>query len=519
MFDKEYRKLTTTFSVFTANKQHAINIFLLLIIILVGLTTCCLSNNQTPGEDLYYQALNLEKQKSFSQAANLYEQALSMLMEEKNMELATECSEALQRLMIFHIVYPYTIEQFEDFLQQAYPQATTEQIRSWTASREKMHYFWDGEEHYFQDAVQNLKFRHLDLMQANTDQEYYDLVLKVNQTAQEDPAYSWMQYQKPVTYRGIHTVSIPRNELSDVGTYRIWFPLPINNGPQTQVTIESIIPDKWVKQPSSINQNIGLLYMEIPMEELTEDLFIQIKFTFTHYEQRFSVDPDNVGEYDQDSALFQKYTMSYGNTEVTSDIREIAKNVVGDEKNPYLAARKIYYNIVNNVTYSYMPHLVMWPRTSQTESDYVQKYQQGDCGAQSIYFSAMCRSLGIPARTTGGWQLFKDEFRGHFWAEFYLPNYGWIPVDTSCAQLANYPKNLTVQQRQLFIDYYFGNQDSMRCVVQKDTDESLIPQTHSMILLPLAIQVPAVEYSIPTGEIPDLVFLEHSTMQCEIISP
>jgi len=353
-----------------------------------------------------------------------------------------------------------------------------------------MHYFWDGEEHYFQDAVQNLKFRHLDLMQANTDQEYYDLVLKVNQTAQEDPAYSWMQYQKPVTYRGIHTVSIPRNELSDVGTYRIWFPLPINNGPQTQVTIESIIPDKWVKQPSSINQNIGLLYMEIPMEELTEDLFIQIKFTFTHYEQRFSVDPDNVGEYDQDSALFQKYTMSYGNTEVTSDIREIAKNVVGDEK-----------------------------KTSQTESDYVQKYQQGDCGAQSIYFSAMCRSLGIPARTTGGWQLFKDEFRGHFWAEFYLPNYGWIPVDTSCAQLANYPKNLTVQQRQLFIDYYFGNQDSMRCVVQKDTDESLIPQTHSMILLPLAIQVPAVEYSIPTGEIPDLVFLEHSTMQCEIISP
>jgi len=116
MFDKEYRKLTTTFSVFTANKQHAINIFLLLIIILVGLTTCCLSNNQTPGEDLYYQALNLEKQKSFSQAANLYEQALSMLMEEKNMELATECSEALQRLMIFHIVYPYTIEQFDSKL-------------------------------------------------------------------------------------------------------------------------------------------------------------------------------------------------------------------------------------------------------------------------------------------------------------------------------------------------------------------------------------------------------------------
>ena len=356
-------------------------------------------------------------------------------------------------------------------------------------------------------------------MQLQSDQAYYDLVLKINQIAQEKPVYSWMQYQKPATYRGTHTVSIQRDKLPDVGTYRIWLPLPINNGPQTQVTIESVTPDKWVKQPPSIDQDIGLLYMEVPMEELAEDLLIQIKFTFTHYEQRFSVNPDNVGEYDKDSALYQKYTQSYGNTEITSDIRKMAENIVGDETNPYFAARKIYDYIVNNVTYCYMPHFVLWPRTSQTEADYVHKNQRGDCGAQSLYFSAMCRAQGIPARTTGGWQLFKDEFSGHFWAEFYLPNYGWIPVDTSCAQLANYPKDLTAQQRQTFIDYYFGNQDSMRCVVQKDTDEPLIPQSHGMILLPMAVQVPAVEYSIPTGEIPDEVFLEHWTMQCEKISP
>jgi transglutaminase-like putative cysteine protease len=473
------------------------------------------------GEDLYQQALNLEKQKSFTQAASLYDQALPMLLEENNMELATECSEALQRLTLFQAVYPYKTEQIKDILLHAYPQATTEQIKSWASSKEMEHYVWDGEEHYSADAAQNLKFRYLELMQADRvmEKEYYDLVLDINKLAQENPDYSWMQYQNPTTYRGTHTVSIARDKLPDVGTYRIWFPVPINNGPQAQVAIESVKPDKWVKQPPSIDQDIGLLYMEVPMEELTEDLLIQVQFTFTHYEQRFSVDPDNVGEYDEDSILFQEYTKSYGNTEITSDIRKMADNIVGDETNPYLAARKIYDYIVDNVDYSYMPHFVLWPRTSQTESDYVHRYQRGDCGAQSMYFSAMCRSLGIPARTTGGWQLFKDEFRGHFWAEFYLPNYGWIPVDTSCAQLAKYPKNLTVQQRQTFIDYYFGNQDSMRCVVQKDTDAPLIPQTRGMILLPMAVQVPAVEYSIPTEKIPDEVFLEHWTMQCEKISP
>lgn len=486
-----------------------------------SLATDCQDGSQTLGEELYQQALNLEAQRSFSQAAGLYEQALPLLLKVQNTELATECSEALQRLTIYQVTYPFAVGQLEDHLQQAYPDATTEQVEGWIESGEIEHHFWDGEKHYFLDAAPNLKFRYLELMQADAaaDQLYYDLVLGINEVAEEKPAHSWMQYQKPATYRGIHTVSVPRNELPDTGTYRIWFPIPINTGPQTQVTIESVTPDRWIMQPPSTDQDIGILYMEVPMEDLTEDLLIQVKFTFTHYEQRFSVDPDNVGEYDEESALFKEYTRSYGNTEITPDIRKMAEKIAGGETNPYLAARKIYDYIVDNVTYCFMPHYIFWPRTSLTESDYVHRYQRGDCGTQSIYFTAMCRSLGIPARSTGGWQLFAGEFGTHFWAEFYLPNYGWIPVDTSCAQLAYFPRNLTVQQRQTFIDYCFGNQDSMRCVVQKDADEPLIPQAHGTILLPMAVQAPAVEYSIPTGEIPDLPFLEHWTLQCEKVSP
>jgi len=82
--------------------------------------------------------------------------------------------------------------------------------------------------------------------------------------------------------------------------------------------------------------------------------------------------------------------------------------------------------------------------------------EAGDCGAQSMYFSALCRSLGIPARTTGGWQLFSGNFGDHFWAEFFLPNYGWLPVDPTAAELSLYPPDLTDQQRKVFIDFYFG---------------------------------------------------------------
>ena len=518
---KNNSKITT--KIFRTYRKQIINIFLLIIITLtfLTLTTTCISSSQTQGEELYEQALNLEEQNSFSQAAILYEQAFPVLLEENNLELANKCRESLQRLLIFQMVYPYTIDQLEEVIRQTFPQATAEQIERWITSKEIEHYTWDGEEYYFSDGIQNLKFRNIELIQADeaAEQEYHNLVLKVNNIAQEQPVHSWQQYQKPATYRGIHAITIPRDKLPETGTYRLWLPIPINTGPQTQITIESITPDKWVKQPPSINEEIGLLYMEIPMEELSEDLAIQVSVTFNHYEQRFSVNPANIGEYDKDSALYQKYTRSYGNTEITPDIEEMAKTIVGDEKNPYFAARKIYDYIVTQVDYAFMPHLIFWPRSSLTETDYVHINQRGDCGAQSMYFSAMCRSLGIPARTTGGWQLFKDEFSGHFWAEFYLPNYGWIPVDTSAAQLAYYPKNLTAQQRQIFIDYYFGNQDSMRCVVQNDTDLPLIPAAHGIILLPMAIQVPAVEYSELTLDLPDELFLEYYTIQCEKINP
>lgn len=474
------------------------------------------SGLQTRGAGLYQRAVNLESQKSFAKAADLYEQALPML-QGKDKDLASSCAEAIQRMDIFEEIYPNTLGQLYDYLQQAYPQATPEQINGWIDSKELERYFWDGEDHYFEQSADNLRFRHLELIHSNqiADQTYHDLVLELNQAAGEKPGSAKMQYQNPVTYKGVHTISIPRDELPKSGTYRIWLPLPINYGPQTQVAIESVIPTKWVKQPPSIDGDISLLYMEVPMEELSEDLFIQVKFAFTHYEQRSCVDPGNVGEYDQCSELFKKYTRSYGNTEITADIHEMAQEIVGSETNPYLAAHKVYNYIVNNIDYSFMPHLVMWPRTPQSETDYVHKYRRGDCGAQSMYFSALCRSLGIPARTTGGWQLFDNEFQGHFWAEFYLPNYGWLPVDTSAAQLALYPQNLDTEQRQMFIDYYFGNQDHMRCVVQKDTDEPLIPQSNSMVFLPAAIQIPTVEYSIPTAEVPARVFLEHWAMQCQ----
>ncbi len=473
------------------------------------------NNGEDVGDVLYRQAIKAENEKKLSLAADLYEKALPLLSV-TNRESAFECGEALQRITIIKGLYPYTIEDVKAQILAKYPLVTEKKMNRWFENDELEHYFYDGREHYFEDAVTNLMYRYMELMHADTaaQQAYYDLLLKINRLAKEKPEDTRQQYQKPVTYHGTHTISIPRQELPEIGTYRIWLPVPVQSDPQTQVSLDFVTPEKWVKRLPGFDEDIGLLYMEVPMEDLTGDLFIEVKFSFTHYEQRRTVNPLKIGEYDQDSDLYKQYTRSFGNTEITSDIRSKALEIVGAETNPYYAARKIYNYIVNHIDYSFMPHFAMWPRSSQTESDYVHKFTRGDCGAQSMYFTALCRSIGIPARSTGGYQLFSDEFRGHFWAEFYLPDYGWIPADTSAAQIAFYCKDALMEQKQTMIDYFFGNQDSMRCVIQKDTDAALVPNADQMVLLPMAIQIPTVEYSIPSGDI-GMTFLEHWTLELE----
>jgi len=228
----------------------------------------------------------------------------------------------------------------------------------------------------------------------------------------------------------------------------------------------------------------------VPLDALEGDLDIAVTYDFTHYEQRFEVDPQNIGTYDRSSNEYERYTASYGNISVTPEIREAADKAAGDEKNPYLAARKIYDYILKNIDYSFVPHECLWPR-GEPESVYVHTRKRGDCGAQSIYFCALARAHGIPARCTGGYQLLSGEFSDHFWAEFFLPNYGWIPVDTSVAQIAEYPEGISEETRKTFRDYFFANQDCFRCVVQKDVDVPLIPPASELVAMPVAIQSPA----------------------------
>jgi hypothetical protein len=458
---------------------------------------------------LYKKAQELERKTYYEPAADYYLQARDLFVQQKDERKATVCREAFQRTKKIIFDYPHPEEKARKLLLEAFPDIPQSTIDSWFRGKKLEYILTDGKPYYFQDLVKNIYLRNLNLAQQNQRlidryRIYYDRLSEIINRPNDAPG--WLAYINPKIYQIKSSVSIPRNKFPETGMLRVWVPFPILTGPQTDIGSITIQPSEYVLFPPKQDADLGLVYLEIPLERLKNDLTISAQYSLTHYEQRFAVDPQGVGAYDKNSNVYRTYTESRENTKITGAIRKKAKEITAGIQNPYLAAQKIYHHVVNEIKYSHVPHISLGAR-GIPESVYVDEHGFGDCGAQSAYFSALCRAVGIPARTTGGWQLIPGVENAHFWAEFYLPNYGWLPVDTSVGQIAQYLPELTAEQRHRFQNYFFGNMDPFRLVIQKDVDIPLTPSPAIPPLVPMAVQTPEAQCGA-VNEILSLAFME-----------
>jgi len=451
------------------------------------------------GEALYKQGISLEKKLDLFRAAEKYSQARERFSKEGNAKGVARCREALSRIECVKLTYPLTEEQAREAIRKFKPEVTPARLEEVLREGRLPHLAIGGKIYYFDGFTNALNhlypdFRRSDeggalgkvtrLLEAFTPYLYPKATYHANRTL-----------FNPIRYEAEGELTVPRNKLPDKGLFKVWIPLPLVTAAQPEVEILSIYPEKYVAYPIRLEGDIAMAHLEIPLEEIKGDLKIGAKFRFTHYEERFQIDPARIGSYDKKSELYKRYTASRGNIRVTPAIRAKARQIAGKEKNPYLIAKRFYEYIVYNLDYAYTPHGGM-EALEIPESVYVHKNGYGDCGAQSMYFAALCRAMGIPARAGGGYQLFPIVERGnnqHFWAQFYLPNYGWIPVDTSVGQLIKYMQGPSEQLKHDFIEYFFTQMDPWRLLIQVDVDVPWIPRPEETPLLAVALQDPAVE--------------------------
>ncbi|MBU1726873.1 MAG: transglutaminase-like domain-containing protein [Candidatus Omnitrophica bacterium] len=450
---------------------------------------------QDSGQSLFKRAGQEFTKANFDKAFDLYFDARKEFLKEGDAKGAKDA--LVRKLQILRILYdyPYSKEKAEAYLAKTMKQFPVKERRSWLENGKADFMIIEGENYYFANLEKNLACRDPKIMKRmktarNNEtiffRKYNDLIFGKDSEAKLGKPYS-----NPVIFRVKGSARITKDRLPKDGILKVWVPLPVRTDAQDNIRVISVSPEKYLKEQPKTEGDMGNLYMEIPAEEIEKDLKIEVDFEFRHFQQGFAIDPVNIGEYDKESELYKKYTRSYKNTAINDKIREQAKAIVRDESNPYLCAKKIYDYVVNYIDYSLMPHLTL-DVLGKPESLYVHKHKYGDCGAQSVYFVSMCRALGIPARTTGGWQLCPGKESPHFWAEFYLPDYGWVPVDTSIAQTARNSQNVPEEKCRILEDYFFGNQDPYRFVIQKDVDVMPSPEPDGPLFLNMAVQFPTV---------------------------
>lgn len=76
--------------------------------------------------------------------------------------------------------------------------------------------------------------------------------------------------------------------------------------------------------------------LSFDLDSLEEDLNIKVLFSFR---QEFDIDPSQIGGYDIESPLYIENTLSTESIYYNEEMKDLARRIVGEERNPYLLGR------------------------------------------------------------------------------------------------------------------------------------------------------------------------------------
>ena len=210
-----------------------------------------------------------------------------------------------------------------------------------------------------------------------------------------------------------------------------------------------------VTEPQPLwNDYFGLMRYHFDNLLNGENYKVSVKTWLERYEVQTLITASRVRNwYNEDRKLYREYTADEPVIPVEQEIiAEAAASAVKREKNPYNKADAVYKYILKNLEY----------RTKPASSDVIRNIEsnEGDSYTYSIMFTAMCRAAGIPARPVAGVLVYNNkQAANHYWAEFFLEEFGWVPVDPALgdgARFGNFPIDEEIDP----VEYYFGNLDN-----------------------------------------------------------
>ena len=155
-----------------------------------------------------------------------------------------------------------------------------------------------------------------------------------------------------------------------------------------------------------------------------------VKYVLSNYRIHCTINEEQVEKYSAKTrSLYEKFLQP--DSYIPADSKQViahAKEIVGNERNPYLAAKAVYNYFSENFTI--IPEKI----SDKVNFSETLGKMSGDVYEATFLFVAYLRSLGIIALPASGLIVNNDlTAEPHWWCEFYIENYGWFPADLACS--------------------------------------------------------------------------------------
>jgi hypothetical protein len=125
--------------------------------------------------------------------------------------------------------------------------------------------------------------------------------------------------------------------------------------------------------------------------------------------------PEEIEEFLKDSPFIQTKA---------PEIAELAKTIIGEEKNPLEMGRLLWAWVFENVE--------KIPSITVPSALDVLKTRRGDCNEHTVLFTALARSAGLPTRINIGLVYKNGFFYYHAWPEIFAGK--WVAIDPTLGQ-------------------------------------------------------------------------------------
>ncbi|KAB2926580.1 MAG: transglutaminase [Dechloromonas sp.] len=307
------------------------------------------------------------------------------------------------------------------------------------------------------------------------------------------------------------------------GPSKLWLPLPLNQDTLFQRTLSHA----WEGNPAHASMSrqpdgdLEVFHCEWPDGTAGK---LQLKTLVTTADRHFDVTKRTVAPERED--ILRRNLQSSRKIPNDGLAHQLGERILGRIKDPVAQAKAVYDWVVDNTIYD--PTL-----PGCGNGDVMRQLISGQYGGRSAdingLFVAICRAVGIPARCVfglrvGSSRLFRslglnttDATRGqHVRAEFYVPGYGWIPVDPSDVRRAIAMEGLSDQDSRLLSlkRVLFGVWEMNWIAFNVGTDITLNGQhtTHPFLLLP-RLETPRQHFD---GTDPDAIQYSISARRIEL---